>query len=646
MSRLFLSTNENKRKVILYMLLDVFFIVFSLLAAICLWYGGTIPGLPGGVGKVIDTQIWNWFLYSSLFISPICILVYSIFHFYSNLWKYATIEDIFKIVLADTVVFILLYLIDGIFVSKLLLTTISKRMLLVAWIVDIILFVFSRSGYRFIKRLFINLEKIVSKKAGIKRVLVVGAGYAGYNVVRSISTAEKGYENRTSVLIVDDDPQKNNTQIMGVRVTHNIENIPRLAEEYNIDEIIVAIPSATNKQLNRIMSFCSKTECVLKMIPPISDISDGGYHVLRDVDIADLLFREEIEIDTKSISDYLTGKTVLVTGGGGSIGSELCRQIAKFSPDTLIIFDIYENNAYELFTELKAKYPTLKVEVRIGSVRDIDSIRTVFEIYKPQVVFHAAAHKHVPLMEVVPEEAVKNNVFGTLNVVKCADEYKSERFVLLSTDKAVNPTNVMGATKRITELIVRYYAQKSDLKIMAVRFGNVLGSNGSVIPLFKEQIRNGGPVTVTDPKITRYFMTIPEASRLVLQAAGLGSTGNTFVLDMGEPVKIDKLARTLIKLSGFVPDVDIKIEYTGLRPGEKLYEELILEEEKSDLQIHNKIFVTKSTPIDTQMFEKQLDSLKNAAFKDHDRIIDCIKELVPNFKPEEYNELSRVEKNS
>ncbi|HAG05034.1 MAG TPA: nucleoside-diphosphate sugar epimerase, partial [Lachnospiraceae bacterium] len=240
----------------------------------------------------------------------------------------------------------------------------------------------------------------------------------------------------------------------------------------------------------------------------------------------------------------------------------------------------------------------------------------------------------------------KNNVFGTLNVVKCADEYKSERFVLLSTDKAVNPTNVMGATKRITELIVRYYAQKSDLKIMAVRFGNVLGSNGSVIPLFKEQIRNGGPVTVTDPKITRYFMTIPEASRLVLQAAGLGSTGNTFVLDMGEPVKIDKLARTLIKLSGFVPDVDIKIEYTGLRPGEKLYEELILEEEKSDLQIHNKIFVTKSTPIDTQKFEKQLDSLKNAAFKDHDRIIDCIKELVPNFKPEEYNELSRVEKNS
>jgi FlaA1/EpsC-like NDP-sugar epimerase len=382
------------------------------------------------------------------------------------------------------------------------------------------------------------------------------------------------------------------------------------------------------------MGFCAKTDCELKLIPPLSDVSDGAIHSLRDVDIADLLGRDEVSIDTDSISGYLKGKTVLVTGGGGSIGSELCRQIAKFEPRLLIIFDVYENNAYELFRELTAKYgDKLSAIVSIGSVRDLGCVKAVFEKYRPEVVFHAAAHKHVPLMEYVPAEAVKNNVFGTLNVVRCADRYCCDRFVLLSTDKAVNPTNVMGATKRITELIVQYYSKRSNTKLVAVRFGNVLGSNGSVIPLFKQQIKEGGPVTVTDPEITRYFMTIPEASRLVLQAAGLGKSGRIFVLDMGKPVKIVDLAKNLIRLSGYVPDKDIKIVYTGLRPGEKLYEELIMAEERESMQVayHNKIFVTTPVEIDDNLFKLQLDKLYEAAYNGADNIVDIIKEILPNY---------------
>ncbi|MBQ7265506.1 MAG: polysaccharide biosynthesis protein [Firmicutes bacterium] len=631
-----LLARERTNKTLLYIVLDILFINFSLIFAICLWYGGTIPGLPGGAGVVIAPQVWNWYILAALCISPICIIIYYLFRFYSNIWKYATIEDVYKIIIADTFVFVLLYVIDYSFISEAVPFVLSKRMLMVAWITDIILFMFSRSGYRVIKKFLINIEHIITRKAGFKRVLVVGAGFAGYNVIRSIATAEKGYEDRTAVLIVDDDIKKNDTNIMGVRVTHNCANIPRLASEYEIEEIIVAIPSATNAQLNQIMKYCAKTNCVLKMIPPLSDISQG-FHVLRDVDITDLLFREEVEIDTKSISSYISGKTVLVTGGGGSIGSELCRQIAKFSPGLLIIFDVYENNAYELYTELNDKYEgKLNMTVRIGSVRDVSSIERVFEDYRPQVVFHAAAHKHVPLMEQVPAEAVKNNVFGTLNTVKCADKYRSEIFVLLSTDKAVNPTNVMGATKRITELIVQSYAKKSNTKFVAVRFGNVLGSNGSVIPLFKKQIKTGGPVTVTDPEITRYFMTIPEASRLVLQAAAFGASGKIFVLDMGDPVKIDDLARNLIRLSGFTPDKDIKIVYTGLRPGEKRFEELIMEEEKNDMQIlfHDKIFVTKPVDIDEEDFERKLQDLYYVSQNEPENTVDMIKKIVPNFSPE------------
>jgi FlaA1/EpsC-like NDP-sugar epimerase len=637
MERLKRYTAEQKKKIIIFVLLDIVTVNFSLLAAICLWYGGNIPGLPGGMGNGVEIgeNVWQWFGFATLFLSPLCVAVYGIFRFYSNLWKYATIDDMYKIVVADTIIYGLLFVAHITVISSAVSYDLPKRLLMVAWFIDVVLFVFSRSGYRIVKRFFVAVEHILTRKAGSKRVLVVGAGYSGYEVVRRISNNEPGYENRTPVIIVDDDEAKNNTNIMGIRVTYDCANIERLAKEYEIEEIIVAIPAANNVQMKRIMDFCTRTDCELKMIPPMSNVSDGSYRKLRDVNITDLLFREEIKLDVKSISGYLENKTVLVTGGGGSIGSELCRQIIQFKPKRLIIFDVYENNAYELMNDLKNRYGRdIGVEVYIGSVRDKRCMERLFELKKPEVVFHAAAHKHVPLMEEVPQEAVKNNVFGTLNVANCADKYGVERFVLLSTDKAVNPANVMGATKRVTELIIQSMASRSETKFMAVRFGNVLGSNGSVIPLFQKQISEGGPVTVTDKNMIRFFMTIPEASRLVLQAAGLGKSGSIFVLDMGEPVKIDDLARNLIRLSGFVPDKDIEIAYTGLRPGEKLYEELIMDEEKDSLKMvyKNKIFVTKPVDMDYELFDKQLERLRSVLDDEPERVVGILKEIVPNNK--------------
>ncbi len=626
-----LSRLEKLKTVGLYIALDIIFINLSLLSALGLWYGGTIPG--GGY-ITFNASVWQWYLFALPFVSLFTPLCYALFGFYSKIWKYADIEELIKIFISQVVIFVGLFLFDRFFIVPVGLIDLPKRMLALAFVFNMILFVFSRSGYRFLKRMYIHLENRLFKKAGTKRVMIIGAGYGGYNVVRSIMQYAKGYENRIAVLIVDDDISKSNTTIHGVRVTYNIDNVPRLAEEYEIDEIIIAIPSADNTELRRIMDNCTKTNCALKMIPPISDVPENGsfQRVLQDVKITDLLFRDEVEINVADVSGYLKGKTILVTGGGGSIGSELCRQISKFSPQKLIIFDIYENNAYELMNELKNKYEAMEIEVIIGSVCDETMVDRLFKRYKPNVVFHAAAHKHVPLMQTVPKEAVKNNVFGTLNIVNAADKFGAERFVLLSTDKAVNPTNVMGATKRITEMIIQSAAEKSSTKFMAVRFGNVLGSNGSVIPLFKKQIEEGGPVRVTHKDITRFFMTIPEASRLVLQAGGMGRSGRIFVLNMGEPVKINDLALNLIKLSGLKPFEDIDIVYTGLRPGEKLYEELIMDEEKDSMQAtyHKKIFIAKPIKINDNSFEEGLEKLKKSCYNDSDTIV-LIKELVPNF---------------
>ena len=398
------------------------------------------------------------------------------------------------------------------------------------------------------------------------------------------------------------------------------------------------MPSTDRKQLAEVLNIWKETECRLKRVPGYYQILNGDVHLsdLKDVEVQDLLGRDQIEVNLSEIMGYVKDKVVMVTGGGGSIGSELCRQIAASNPKQLIIVDIYENNAYDIQLELKDKYPHLNLETLIASVRNTDKVNRLFEQYHPDIVYHAAAHKHVPLMEDSPCEAVKNNVFGTLNVVRAADKYGTKRFILISTDKAVNPTNVMGATKRMCEMIVQSYNKKSNTEYVAVRFGNVLGSNGSVIPLFKKQIKAGGPVTVTHPDIIRYFMTIPEAVSLVLQAGAYAKGGEIFVLDMGEPVKIDDMARNLIKLSGYEPDIDIKIEYTGLRPGEKLFEELLMKEEGMQDTPNKLIHIGKPIELDEEKFFNQLVHLKEVAYQDCTDIRKDIKESVDTYQPQKW----------
>ncbi|MGN1116208.1 MAG: polysaccharide biosynthesis protein, partial [Candidatus Ornithomonoglobus sp.] len=430
------------------------------------------------------------------------------------------------------------------------------------------------------------------------------------------------------------DPNKRKAIIHGVHVMGNRYDIKSIAKEKEIDEILIALPSAEFKEQKEIIEICNETDCKVKILPSVDQMIDGNntYGRIRDVQIEDLLAREPIRLNNSEIKNYIEDKVILVTGGGGSIGSELCRQIMRFNPKKLVVLDIYENNAYDLQMELNRWYPDNKPDVVIASVRDIDRLDDIFRHYRPYIVFHAAAHKHVPLMEDSPGEAIKNNVFGTLNAAKCADKYGAKRFVMISTDKAVNPTNVMGATKRICEMIVQCMQQNSKTEFVAVRFGNVLGSNGSVIPLFKKQIKEGGPVTVTDKRITRFFMTIPEAAQLVLQAASYAKGGEIFVLDMGEPVKIYDLAKNLIKLSGYKPNEDIKIIECGLRPGEKLYEELLMDEEGLINTSHNKIFIGKPIDIDRHKLQKILDDLHMAAESDDSELIkDAVAKAVPTY---------------
>ena len=439
------------------------------------------------------------------------------------------------------------------------------------------------------------------------------------------------------VAIIDDDMLKQGKKINGVPIVGQRKDITTIVEKKQIDEIIIAIPSASNKDINEIFAECSKTQCKVKILPSVSQLIDESVVMqkVRDVNIEDLLGREPVNLDVNEVSSYIKDQVVLVTGGGGSIGSELCRQIVGFEPKKLIILDNYENNAYDIQNELLHRNPDLDLTVVIANIRERQRIESIFKMYKPDVVFHAAAHKHVPLMEANPTEAIKNNVFGTLNVAECSDKYGTKRFVLISTDKAVNPTNIMGATKRIAEMVIQALNRNSKTEFVAVRFGNVLGSNGSVIPLFKKQIEQGGPVTVTHPEVTRFFMTIPEAVQLVIQAGAMAKGGEIFVLDMGQPVKIADLARNLIKLSGFEPDMDIKIVYTGLRPGEKLYEELLLNEEGLEATKNNKIYVAKPLHTDLALLKRELECLKELILKDSEEIPEYIKLIVPTYKKAE-----------
>ncbi len=481
-------------------------------------------------------------------------------------------------------------------------------------------------------RIFTSIRLPGSVKASDRRVLIAGAGTSGAVILKEMLTSQ--YAQGHVVCFVDDDKNKVGKILNGVPIAGKREDIPGLVEKYKVDEIYIAMPSAPAKDRKEIIEICRETGCSVKILPGIYQLLNGEVSVgkLREVEIEDLLGREPVRVNIDEILDYVRGKVVLVTGGGGSIGSELCRQIAGHHPKQLIVFDVYENNAYDLQQELKDKFPKLHLVVLIGSVRNTHRIESVFEKYRPEIVYHAAAHKHVPLMEDSPNEAIKNNVFGTYKTAKAADKYGAKRFVLISTDKAVNPTNIMGASKRMCEMVIQMMNAKSKTDFVAVRFGNVLGSNGSVIPLFKKQIEQGGPVTVTHPDIIRYFMTIPEAVSLVLQAGAYAKGGEIFILDMGEPVKILDLAKNLIRLSGYKPGEDITITFTGLRPGEKLYEELLMDEEGMQDTPNKLIHIGKPIAFDTKEFSEQLDRLYEVANLDSEMIRGEVRKIVPTYQ--------------
>ena len=571
----------------------------------------------------IQLQYINIYKETFMLLTLIKVATYGVFSLYKSLWSYASIDELIQVFFATTAETLLCFLYGQYFNVRL-----PRTVYLISWFITFIFIGGSRLSYRILKKIN-NYMK--DDKYNATRVLIIGAGEAGSMVIKEMN--KHGELKSIPVAVIDDDKTKHKSKIHGVPVVGGRSKIKEIAAKKYIDEIIIALPSIPKSELREIIEICKSTQCKLKILPGVYEILDEKVSLkkIRDVNIEDLLGRDEVKLHTEEIATYIRNETVLVTGGGGSIGSELCRQLARFKPKRLIIFDIYENNAYELENELKVQYKKdIDIQVIIGSVRDKERLRQIFTKHNPGVVFHAAAHKHVPLMELNPTEAVKNNVFGTLNVVQAAVEFGVKKFVLISTDKAVNPTNVMGATKRLAEMIVQSMDKRSLTEFAAVRFGNVLGSNGSVIPLFKNQIAQGGPVTVTHPEVTRYFMTISEAAQLVIQAGAMAKGGEVFILDMGQSIKIMDLARDLIRLSGFKPDEEIKIEFIGLRPGEKLYEELLLEEEGIQSTYHENIFVGK--PLDLSFNEvmlgiRALESYKN----DPVNLKQCLKTMVNTY---------------
>lgn len=549
---------------------------------------------------------------------------------YSSLWEFASASELMSVVISSILSTIVNMIVCFIFHSKTSVGVLVIYFMLLTMIVG-----GTRFFYRFLRLYASRYHLFGRTNETKKRVMIIGAGSAGEKILRE--TLVSTYLNTDIVCLVDDDTSKIGRNIHGVPIVGNRETIIENVKKYKVDEIFVALPSIDDKEVSKILNICKETKCKLKKLPGMYQFISGEIilNKLKDVEVQDLLGRDPIKVNLDDIMSYVTDRVVMVTGGGGSIGSELCRQIAERNPRQLIIVDIYENNAYDIQLELKEKYPKLNLETLIASVRDVEKVNSLFEEYHPDIVYHAAAHKHVPLMEDAPHEAIKNNVFGTLNVVKAADKYHAKKFILISTDKAVNPTNIMGASKRLCEMIVQTYDKLSKTEYVAVRFGNVLGSNGSVIPLFKKQIAHGGPVTVTHPDIIRYFMTIPEAVSLVLQAGAYAKGGEIFVLDMGEPVKIVDMARNLIKLSGYEPDVDIKIEFTGLRPGEKLYEEMLMKEEGLTTTPNKMIHIGKPIEMNSDSFLKELDTLYKIAYDEDSNIRKAVKHLVLTYHYDE-----------
>ena len=556
------------------------------------------------------------------------VIVFAAFRLYQGIWKYASASDLVNIILACLVSAVTQTV--GMTLMGLRFPRSYPFMYFAVLTAGISIFRFT---YRIIAYFRQKQQGLI--KEGKTNTMIVGAGEAGNTLLKELQNSK--FVEQNVCCLVDDDPGKIGKYLRGVLVAGNRKDICRLAEEYHIDEIMIAIPSASHAEIQELLDICSQTSCKLKVLPGIYQLVNGEVSVskLRNVEIEDLLGREPIDTQVESIMGYVSGKVVLVTGGGGSIGSELCRQIARHEPKQLIIFDIYENNAYDIQQELKRDYPELNLVVLIGSVRNTHRINGVFEKYHPQIVYHAAAHKHVPLMEDSPNEAIKNNVMGTYKTAQAADKYGVSRFVLISTDKAVNPTNIMGASKRLCEMVIQMMNNRSKTEFVAVRFGNVLGSNGSVIPLFKKQIEEGGPVTVTHPDIIRYFMTIPEAVSLVLQAGARAKGGEIFVLDMGKPVKILDLALNLIRLSGLKPYEDINIVFTGLRPGEKLYEELLMDEEGLQSTDNKLIHIGKPIDFDEELFIHQLEELDELSRMDSPKIKEKVMEVVPTYHMKE-----------
>ena len=607
----------------LVFIISVLFDFFA--AAVSIFISFRLIGVPE------VTKGGNIFVFSLLIWPTLMVLSFYIFKTYSVLWRFSRISDLLRLfvgmVVALGALFICQMAVYGKAISApaMLLTFFLAFFLTVVFrlcMKDIILRVSSRET---------DEKTSVDKLEG--NIMIIGAGCAASMIINELR--DNKVNSCKFKCAIDDDPAKKNTYILGIKVYGDRNSIIEAAEKFQIDTILFAIPSCDNKEKGEILNICKETGCELKIVPSIYQMMNSGEKgiskKIRKVQIEDLLGREPISLDINRIIDYVAGRTVLVTGGGGTIGSELCRQIAEHDPKRLVIFDIYENNAYDIQNELRRKYPELDLVTLIGSVRDSKRLESVFKTYRPDIVDHAAAHKHVPLMEDSPHEAIKNNVFGTLKTAQCADKYGAKKFVLISTDKAVNPTNIMGASKRMCEMIIQSYNKRSETEFVAVRFGNVLGSNGSVIPLFKKQIEAGGPVTVTDPDIIRYFMTIPEAVTLVLQAGASAKGGEIFVLDMGKPVKILTLAENLIRLSGFTPHKDIKIEFIGLRPGEKLYEEMLMAEEGLKETENKLIHIGQPIEFDENEFFAALDNLRKAMYDDSVDMRAIVSGIVPTY---------------
>ena len=594
-------------------LLDILLSNFASLCAIVTRFDFRIASVPLEYSEAIIK-------YAPVY-TFLTIILFFVFRLYHSLWRYASIEEMTNVIYACTISAMLNYI--G---MKVLHIHVPRSFYPLNLLYLICFVAGSRFFYRAMRMM--NNRYRIDKQ---KHIMIIGAGEAASAIIKEITTSK--YLDGKVVCAIDDNTSKIGSYIQGIKIVGSRFDIKSSVEKYTVTDIIIAIPSTSKKELKPILDICKETNCSLKILPGMYQLINNQVSVskLRNVEIEDLIGRDVVELDTESIMNYVSNKVVLVTGGGGSIGSELSRQIVKHSPKQLIIVDIYENNSYDIQQELLRKYPDLNLVVLIGSVRSRKRMEYIFKKYRPDLVYHAAAHKHVPLMEVSPNEAIKNNVFGTLNVVKISDKYRVKKFVQISTDKAVNPTNIMGASKRICEMIIQTYNNRSKTEFVAVRFGNVLGSNGSVIPLFKKQIAEGGPVTVTHPDIIRYFMTIPEAVSLVLEAGALAKGGEIFVLDMGEPVSIAELASNLIRLSGFTPGRDIAIEYTGLRPGEKLFEELLMDEEGLKETENKMIHIGKPIPIDEDRFLENLEELYKEVISESDNMREIIQRIVPTF---------------